>query len=314
MEQIVLSAIDILWPGHIPTLVPCLDSLGYHRFWTTQHHGPVQSGSPVVLAAVAAGLAKRMRVGTAGVMLKAASPLKLAADFRLLELLYPGRMDLGVVGALPAPPIRQALLDGRHELDDIGYARKLSELVRLLDTSTVEVAGSVQAGPHTATVPQLWLCGTSRRSAHLAAELGLSFAYHHHEWDSEDRPVDGPSIVDAYRQAFRPSPRLSAPRTVVVAYGLCAEQGKQARRLWFPPIGLPANFLGAAKQCQDQLVSIAERYAASELVVQSVAHDLSARLDSYRLLADSFGLPARAERLPPNSKATPVPPPEHHRP
>ena len=54
------------------------ERLGYHRFWLSEHHA-----LPTI-------------VGSAGVMLPHYSALKVAEQFRVLEALAPGRIDLGV--------------------------------------------------------------------------------------------------------------------------------------------------------------------------------------------------------------------------
>jgi alkanesulfonate monooxygenase SsuD/methylene tetrahydromethanopterin reductase-like flavin-dependent oxidoreductase (luciferase family) len=169
-----LFAIDILWSGHVKTLVPCLERLGYHRFWATEHHSLVQSASPIVMTAIAAALSSRMRVGTAGVMLRLYSPVKVVEDFLLLELLFPGCLDLEIVGATPKEPLLSRLLDGRSQPDDVAFAREVTDLVRLLnpERSKDRSLDGAQVGPQVSTTPQIWLCGTSRRSALLAGELG----------------------------------------------------------------------------------------------------------------------------------------------
>ena len=53
------------------------------------------------MAAIAMGTS-RIRVGSAGIMLPHYAPLKVAEQFRVLDALAPGRIDLGL-GARPAP-------------------------------------------------------------------------------------------------------------------------------------------------------------------------------------------------------------------
>src|SRR5689334_259768 len=77
---ISLGAIDLADPVQIPELVRALDEHGYTRYWTTEHHGPLQSGSPIVAAAIAAAASKRIRVGTAGVMLRYYQAARIRLD------------------------------------------------------------------------------------------------------------------------------------------------------------------------------------------------------------------------------------------
>ncbi|HET7503414.1 MAG TPA: LLM class flavin-dependent oxidoreductase [Kofleriaceae bacterium] len=305
--------IDVQWPGDVPTLVPEIERRGYHRFWVTEHHSPYQSGSPTVLAGVAAQLTRTLRIGTAGVLLGYRSPLSVAEDFKLLECLFPGRIDLGVTRGAPPPGIREALEDGRPAPTWDSYAARITELVRLVrgEPAPRGVGGAREGreerdrvdggriGPHGVrpTAPELWICGMSPAAAALAASLGTSFAFHENlERNLETpAPVRGPALLDAYRRDLVPRPAGGSPRAVVVTSGLCARDTATARALWRDYTiqknkPLQPSFLGTPEACRDALLAIARGHEVDELVIQSHATTLDARLTSYRLLAEALGL------------------------
>src|SRR5258705_276064 len=74
------------------------DALGYHRYWVSEHHnsGSIVGTAPEVLMSAIAATTPRIRVGSAGVMLPHYSALKVAEQFRVLEAIAPGRIDLGI--------------------------------------------------------------------------------------------------------------------------------------------------------------------------------------------------------------------------
>src|SRR5262245_43034946 len=129
MDHLRLSVLDTHWPGDLLALLPELDALGYHRFWATEHHSASQSASPMIIATLAAVACPRMRVGTAGVLLNLYNPVSVAHDVRLLEVLFPGRIDLGIASAIPGGAMGVALPDGGSHSS---FATKLRELVRLV--------------------------------------------------------------------------------------------------------------------------------------------------------------------------------------
>src|SRR5712692_8205118 len=79
-------------------LAEACDRLGYHRYWLAEHHSTpgLAGSSPEVLIGQVAARTSRIRVGSGGVMLQHYSPLKVAESFRVLETLFPGRVDLGI--------------------------------------------------------------------------------------------------------------------------------------------------------------------------------------------------------------------------
>ncbi len=92
------------------------DRLGYHRYWVSEHHNSdsIVGTAPEVLMAAIAATTKRIRIGSAGVMLPHYSALKVAEQFRVLEGIAPGRIDLGLEPA-PGSDHRTALALNPHQ-------------------------------------------------------------------------------------------------------------------------------------------------------------------------------------------------------
>src|SRR5919206_4983805 len=89
-----------------------VERLGYHRVWLAEHHGGgmVASSAPEVLIGHVAAATGRIRVGSGGMMLPNHSPLRVAEQFKVLEALHPGRIDLGIGRAPGTDPISAAAL------------------------------------------------------------------------------------------------------------------------------------------------------------------------------------------------------------
>ena len=70
----------------------------YRRYWMADHHNSASHAgtAPELLTAAIAATTRRIRVGTAGVMLPHYSALKVAEGFRVLGAIAPGRIDLGL--------------------------------------------------------------------------------------------------------------------------------------------------------------------------------------------------------------------------
>lgn len=229
-----LSVLDTRSPDHLPVLVPELERLGFHRYWATEHHSEFQSASPTIVAGLAAGITDHMRVGTAGVLLRAASALRIVEDFATLELFFPGRLDLGVAGALPSGAYATELQRDVPFAPPEAYAERVARLVELVRTRTLAGTSS-RIGPRSNSLPELWMCGTSVRAARLAGSLGISFAYHHYLANPDQRiNVD---VGDAYRGAFV-SVEESKPRLLVAAYGHCADSEVRAVEEWKASLAL----------------------------------------------------------------------------
>jgi luciferase family oxidoreductase group 1 len=278
-------------------LLSAAEEMGYTRYWASEHHSPVQSASPTLVTALAAGLTSRMRVGTAGVLLRLTSAMRVAQDFAALQLYFPGRIDLGVAGALAGEP------HDRHYAPDVvvpdspGYADRLRRLMELVRRGIDSGAGPVPIGPVShddgpASRPQLWLCGTGASSAALAGTLGLRFAFHHYLAANAARQSMPAETVAAYRAAFVPQGEGDAAYVAVAAYGCCAPTLAEAEAEWrghFSGLEPPSpTFLGTPDACADALSALAGQYGADELVVDCFTASFSARLSALGLLAAAF--------------------------
>ncbi|MFH9299030.1 LLM class flavin-dependent oxidoreductase [Streptomyces sp. NPDC017520] len=188
------------------------------------------------------------------------------------------------------------------------------------------VPGPVQAtapgGVQSAHRPPVWLLGSSGFSARLAGTLGLPFAFAHHFSAQNTIPA-----LDLYRESFRPSAALDAPYAVIGVSALAADDEREARRQVltgalsmvrlrtgrpglipspedaaaydFSPMerefvdGWLANVIhGTADEVRGGLDDLAKRTGADELMITANAHGGEARLRSYDLIADAYGLPA----------------------
>src|SRR5437899_9385431 len=170
--------------GHSParaiaetvSLARLAEELGYRRYWLAEHHAitALADPSPEILVSRVASATSRIRVGTGGVRLPYYSPLKIAEQFRMLEALFPGRIDLGL-GRAPGgdPRTALALMAGEYPGAE-PMPQQIQDLVGFLD-GTLPAAhpyATVRAQPAGGTSPEIWLLGSSDYGGALGAELG----------------------------------------------------------------------------------------------------------------------------------------------
>ncbi len=313
-------------------LAKACDALGYHRYWLAEHHNSNSfAGScPEILIGRVASETRHLRVGSGGVMLTHYSPLKVAEQFRMLEVLYPGRIDLGL-GRAPGTDQRTAaaLQAGPQGWGIDAFPSQVHLLRQFLDDGAERAAlpeGHPYRGIHamprapSGAGPELWILGSGIHSAIYAAEFGMPFshAYFISSEGSED-------AIAAYRERFKPSAACGAPAVSLGVAALAAETEEEARalaasrNLWvvrllsgrpipFPPPDEARDYpfteqerallrsverrsiVGTPVQVRDGLMTLAQAHGAEELVVVTITYDYASRLRSYELLADAFGL------------------------
>lgn len=288
---------------------------GYKRVWLAEHHGMpgiASAATSIVIAHVGAAT-KKIRVGSGGVMLPNHSPLVIAEQFGTLEALLPGRVDLGL-GRAPGTDMRTASALRRNmEAGAENFPQDIMELKHLLGTPVENQA--IIAVPGTEANVPLWLLGSSLYSAHLAAALGLPYAFASHF--APDMLMDAIAI---YRERFQPSAELDAPYVMVGVMGVAADTDEEAERLFtssqqqfvnlrknvrsqFPkPLDSMDGFwtpmekmsvehtlryaaVGSVPTIEAKLKDFLEETGADELIVSMPIHDIDARLHSVELFA-----------------------------
>ncbi len=292
------------------------EDCGYNRFWLAEHHGMpgiASAATSVVIGHVGAAT-KRIRIGSGGIMLPNHAPLVIAEQFGTLEALFPGRVDLGL-GRAPGTDMRTARALRRNmEAGTESFPHDIIELRRLLGEPTEDQA--LLAVPGMRSHVPLWLLGSSLYSAHLAAALGLPYAFASHF--APDQLMEAISI---YRERFQPSDELDKPYVMVGIMGVAAETDAEAEHLFtssqqqfvnlrrnvrkpFPrPIETMEGFwteverygvehtlryavVGAAATAKNKLAEFLKATGADELIVSMPIHSVEHRLRSVEIFAD----------------------------
>ena len=300
------------------------EALGYDRFWVSEHHShpSIVGTAPEVLMGAIAARTQRIRIGSAGVMLPHYAPLKVAEQFRVLDALAPGRIDLGV-GRAPGSDGRTAQLlnADRHASDN--FPQQVMELQAWVTGQPLPAGHpghKVFAYPAADTSPDVWMLGSSDYGAQLAAHLGLPYAF---AWFITDGQ-GAEHALRLYRETFRPSERLAKPQATVCVWALAADTDAEAWRLFesrarwrmdrnlgrigpmLPPELAVRDYsvseqlalaqmkdnalVGSADMVAEKLRDLAERLQVDEVVVITWTHDPQAQRHSYELLAQAFAL------------------------
>jgi luciferase family oxidoreductase group 1 len=305
-------------------LAPVVERLGYSRIWVAEHHnipGVASSATSVLIGAIAS-VTDAIRVGSGGIMLPNHAPLVIAEQFGTLEALYPGRIDLGL-GRAPGTDHVTGWALRRNPNGGVEFDAEVEELRSFL--APASPGQRVRAVPGAGADVPVWILGSSLYGAELAAKLGLPFAFASH---FAPRFLDEAAKV--YKSNFVPSATLEAPYLMMGVSLLAADSDEEASRLFtstlqkfawltrgapkgtLPPLDaeelerfwmsdgerraiesqMGLAVVGGPETVQTKLSSLVERVGADEVIVASDTYDYDARVRSYEVLAEAWGLQA----------------------
>ena len=302
------------------------EALGYSRYWLAEHHNSdaVAGAAPEVLMAAVAATTQRIRVGSAGIMLPHYSALKVAEQFRVLEAIAPGRIDMGL-GRAPGSDglTAHALNPNAAAAAELfpALVRDLLAWVSGADLIERHPFRDIRAQPAGETVPEAWILGSSDYGAQVAAHFGLTYCFAHFITDGQGAA----EAIALYRDSYKPSARHPAPYASVCVWALAADSEAEAERLyasralwrlyrdrgvfvatpspeeaaahpWTEAERVRADklrrraLIGTGAQVAERLHDLAETLGVQEVAILGTAHDPAARRASYALLAEACGL------------------------
>lgn len=205
------------------------ESLGYQRYWVSEHHNDhaFAHAAPEILIARLAAATNRIRIGSGGVLLGHYSPYKVAEQFNLLEALFPGRIDLGIGRAGGGEGASTAALRPGSPGGPDHWTR-IDQLLAWLGAGRPEDRPypDVHARPLTSSQPEVWVLGTSPASAKFAGSRGLPYAF--------GGFIDARALVEsfmAYHRSFRPSRFLDEPYTNLTWFAIASDTEGHAHEL-----------------------------------------------------------------------------------
>ena len=290
------------------------EALGFRRFWLAEHHNMqgISSAATSVLIGHIAGKTESIRVGSGGVMLPNHPPLVIAEQYGTLEILYPGRIDLGLGRAPGTDPMTSRALR-RGGIGAEQFPQDVAELQRLL--GPLDTSRAVNVIPGAGTEVPIWLLGSSLYSAQLAAQQGLPYAFAGHFAPRLYREA-----LRIYRDQFQPSAQLGKPHAMLAVPAVPADSVEEARflsttsyqrilalfrgqPLWMkPPVPsmaglwdrqeeagvkdfLGLQLLGDAPAIEEQLAQLLETVEVDELMVTVDLYDPVKRRHALDILA-----------------------------
>ncbi|WAH39148.1 LLM class flavin-dependent oxidoreductase [Alicyclobacillus dauci] len=300
------------------------ERLGYQRLWVSEHHDTTSlaGSTPEILIAHLAAKTNHIRIGSGGVMLPHYSAYKVAENFRMLEALYPNRIDLGL-GRAPGGMPRSTMALQEGKVRAANYVQQVEDLMAYLTDTLPDDHRfpGLTAAPVIDTVPEMWLLGSSDGSAHVAAQKGTAFTFAHF--------INGDGGVDAvrmYKDQFQPSVLYSEPQASVAIFCICADTDEEAdtiassldlslvmlangqRADGTPSIETAKSYpynryelalikenrkrmiVGSPVSVKQQIEHLAASYGVNEVIIATTTHQFEHRLRSYGLVANAFNL------------------------
>lgn len=298
------------------------EKLGYTRFWIAEHHDlpGLACPAPEVMLGFIGAHTNNIRIGSGAVLLPHYKPYKVAEIFNMLSTLFPGRIDMGI-GRAPGGSAEATEALSENFLQQVwNMPNSLKELLHFVyrDFPDDHKFSSLNAAPIPDIPPVPWLLGTSKKSAILAGELGVSYTFGQFMSDK-----DGKEIIQQYLNSFKARSVGDKAEVIVTVSAYCAETTDRAEEIALSSLiwrllkdqdmkaGVPTveeakryplnekekdqikkmkenMIIGNPAEVKAKLLDIKENYYADEIMIVTITHSPEDKIRSYELIADQF--------------------------
>jgi luciferase family oxidoreductase group 1 len=295
------------------------EAFGYTRYWIAEHHDlpGLACSAPEIMLSYIGSNTSRIRLGSGAILLPHYKPFKVAEIFHMLSALFPGRIDLGI-GRAPGGSAEASNALSDNFLQQVyKMPQKVNELVHFLnqDFPDDHEFSRVKAAPFPQQKPEPWLLGTSKKSALLAGENGLDYAFGQFMSDS-----DGEAIIQQYLDCYKPRKKGQKPQVILTVSVICADTDEKAEEIalsnliwslqrgksedgYVPTLSEAKAYKPNEKELEEMekmkgkmiiggpdrvkmcLNELQAKYKADEIMMVTITHNPLDRIHSYELIA-----------------------------
>ncbi|WP_078546499.1 MsnO8 family LLM class oxidoreductase [Litchfieldia alkalitelluris] len=271
------------------------ESLGYERYWLTEHHNfkSLASSAPEIILATIGSKTNKIRIGSGAVLLPHYKSYKVAEVFNTLAALFPNRVDIGV-GRAPGGSAEATMALSDNYLQEVyKFPQKIRELIYFLQLENQETNPLPVPIPN--IKPQIWLLGTSKKSALLAAEYGVSYAFGQFMSDK-----NGSEIIAEYIQNFKSEHTVKSPKALITVNVFCAETKERADEVMtnmykrktvqgkIEENDMTDTIVGDSIEVKDRLEEIRAMHQVEEIMLNVPSINYHDRIKSFKLIAEEL--------------------------
>ncbi|WP_126650362.1 MsnO8 family LLM class oxidoreductase [Chryseobacterium aureum] len=228
------------------------EETGFHSIMYSEHHGveAYGSSSPELLSAIVLTKTNRIKVGTAGIMMRNYSAYKIVEWAKLLSTLFPERFILGLGKAPGGLKDAVMALNNHKPVVLSNMETKLEEVIQLIRDEKGVYDGLIAQPTQVKHIPEIMWLGSGMTSAKEAAKHGIGYSF-----AAFMNSENGMENTAYYLREFDKTQYFSQPSLQITVAVSVAETVDQARRNAY---GMAYQFLQSRKLASPNAVFPAE--------------------------------------------------------
>ena len=268
------------------------DELGFTRYWLSEHYFKKRRAAwtnPEPLIPLIAASTKSIKVGSAGILLGVHQPLHVAGYFKLLNNLFPGRIDLGVANGAVSEMVSESTI-GFKDSKEVKkqFVLKLDELLHYLRDEEDLFEDGIVLPPFKGMIPELWSLSVSNKGLDRALEMKMNFVRSIFHRGAELRPER--EKLDEFKEQYMAMHNVK-PLVNLAISGCCQATYRKAKQLTSGIEMTPElHLVVSINEFYDKIMEYQETFGIDEFIFKDVARTSKDRLRTLELISDKFNL------------------------
>lgn len=264
-----------------------VEEAGLSRFWLGEHYGATMWANPEPLIPIILGMTERINVGSAGILMNLHSSYRVACSFKLMNSLFPGRVDLGVAKGSATEDILELMHDIQSGMANNTH-KKVEDLFSFFNNEEEYFAKGITVPPYKYPAPNLWLLGLSYSGLKDALKYKSNFSrsLFHNVSNREPLNEELKAYTDQYGEKFGEKPKVNIAVSGVVGKSEIDAKNQHARSMWGKNTFILPNILAGKDKFTDYILQLNENYDVEEIIFLDLSPTLENKFETVELLGE----------------------------
>lgn len=269
------------------------DRLGFSRFWLGEHYDdPLNYWSnPEPLLPLLLGHTENINVGTAGILARLHSPFRVATNFRLLNSMFLGRVDLGLAGGYAKDPVVEALTG--HSMEEFlaqDRYQNTQKIISYFREEAQHLEKGLFVNPTNFPAPNLWLLSFTYNGVDYAVESEANYSrtLFHSIAPKEGQKENVLRYKENFFEKHGREGGINIAFSGIIDKDRASAKKRFARTSYASNPFYQANLLGCKNEFYDRVMEMQEIYGVDEVIWLDMGPDMEHRQESLEIISEMF--------------------------
>lgn len=257
------------------------EEAGLGKFWLGEHYNQILWSNPEPLIPVILGMTESINVGIAGILIDLHSAYRVALSFKLMNSLFPGRVDLGIAKGSSTDEYKNLMRDHKDGIPN-SIIEKIDNLFHFFENEEKYVKDGIMIPPCNYPRPNLWMLGLSYNSIKYSLDHSCGFSRSLFHSTAITTPLKSELLIymEAYQNLYSSTPKVNIAIAGVIGSSSINAKNQYENSIWNGNEFIIPNFLGDRHAFEDYIYKLQDDFGVNEFIFLDLSPTVKNKFDS----------------------------------